>query len=92
MWQERRQVNHKLSDCFICPNCDAEVPMKALSCPECGSDEQTGWSDDTMYDGMDLPAFETYEKAPAVSFFRNKYFLYIVAIITILAFLWLYVL
>jgi hypothetical protein len=40
---------------FNCPNCGAEVPGDALSCPECGSDEETGWSEDTMYDGVDLP-------------------------------------
>ncbi len=28
-----------------CPNCGAEVPPGARACPECGSDEQTGWSD-----------------------------------------------
>ena len=39
----------------ICPNCGAEVPGDALSCPECGSDEETGWSEDTMYDGVDFP-------------------------------------
>ncbi len=40
---------------FDCPNCGAAVPVGAAACPECGSDEQTGWSDDTMYDGLDLP-------------------------------------
>jgi len=39
----------------ICPNCGAEVPPKAKSCPECGSDEQTGWSEQTRYDSLDLP-------------------------------------
>ena len=80
-----------MSDYFICPNCDAEVPVNALACPECGSDEQTGWSEDTLYDGMDIPAFETFDKGPSTSMFQNKYFLYIVGIITVLAFLWLYV-
>ena len=37
-------MNEKLS--FICPFCGAQVPQGALACPECGSDEQTGWSDD----------------------------------------------
>ena len=27
----------------------------ALACPECGSDEHTGWSEDTYVDGIDLP-------------------------------------
>ncbi len=34
-----------MSDYFVCPNCGAEVSLKALSCPECGSDEKTGTSD-----------------------------------------------
>ena len=39
----------------ICPNCGAEVPRDAKACPECGSDEETGWSDETHADGLDLP-------------------------------------
>jgi hypothetical protein len=39
----------------ICPNCGAEVPPQAKACPECGSDEQTGWSEQARYDGLDLP-------------------------------------
>jgi hypothetical protein len=31
---------------FVCPFCHAEVPEGAPACPECGSDEQTGWSED----------------------------------------------
>jgi hypothetical protein len=30
---------------FACPFCGAEVPAGAAACPECGSDDQTGWSD-----------------------------------------------
>ncbi len=39
----------------ICPNCGAEVPRNAKACPECGSDEQTGWADDAPTGGLDLP-------------------------------------
>ncbi len=81
-----------MSDYFICPNCGAEVPIKALSCPECGSDEKTGWSEDTMYDGLDLPEVEESKTRTTTSLFQNKYFLYIVAILALLAFLWIYVL
>lgn len=42
-------------DWFACPNCGAEVPAGAKSCPECGSDENTGWSEDTYLDGVTLP-------------------------------------
>jgi hypothetical protein len=39
----------------ICPNCGAEVPPNAKACPECGSDEQTGWSEEAHEGGLDLP-------------------------------------
>ena len=39
----------------ICPNCGAEVPRNAKACPECGSDEATGWSEQARYDSLDLP-------------------------------------
>lgn len=39
----------------ICPNCGAEVPPRAKSCPACGSDEQTGWSEKAETEGLDLP-------------------------------------
>jgi ribosomal protein L40E len=39
----------------VCPNCGAEIPERAKACPECGSDEQTGWSEKARYDSLDLP-------------------------------------
>ena len=39
----------------ICPNCGARVPPNAKACPECGSDEETGWSDEAETGGLDLP-------------------------------------
>ena len=42
-------------DWFACPVCGAEVRAGALSCKECGSDDKTGWSTETEYDGLDLP-------------------------------------
>lgn len=39
----------------ICPACGAEVPNGARSCPECGSDESTGWSDRAQAQSLDLP-------------------------------------
>jgi hypothetical protein len=39
----------------ICPHCGAEVPRNARACPECGSDEQTGWSDDAHSQRLGLP-------------------------------------
>ena len=43
-----------------CPVCGEHVPAGARSCSDCGADARTGWSEDTLYDGLDLPdeAFE----------------------------------
>lgn len=38
-----------------CPNCGEDVPRKALACPGCGSDYDTGWSEESQYDGVGLP-------------------------------------
>ena len=42
----------------ICPNCGAAVPPNARACPQCGSDEETGWSEDAAAAGLDLPGQE----------------------------------
>lgn len=42
-------------DDFVCPHCGEELPKGSKFCPECGSDENTGWSDDTYLDGVSLP-------------------------------------
>jgi hypothetical protein len=39
----------------ICPNCGASVPRNSKACPECGSDEETGWSEAAETGGVDLP-------------------------------------
>jgi len=37
-----------------CPCCGAEISARSAACPECGSDERTGWSEKTYLDGVDL--------------------------------------
>ena len=39
----------------LCPHCGAELPQNAKACPECGSDENTGWSERAQSDGLGLP-------------------------------------
>jgi len=39
----------------VCPNCGALVPPKARSCPGCGADEKTGWSDSAHADNLGIP-------------------------------------
>ncbi len=47
----------------VCPNCGAELPRHARACPECGSDEATGWSEKAHADNLGLPEEEfDYDK------------------------------
>jgi hypothetical protein len=39
----------------ICPVCGVVVPTNARACPECGSDEQTGWSEKARSDDLGIP-------------------------------------
>lgn len=39
----------------VCPVCGAEVPPQAKACPGCGSDEQTGWSEEAYVSSLGLP-------------------------------------
>ena len=43
-----------MADTFVCPICGAEVKVGTPSCLNCGSDDDTGWSEETLYDGLDL--------------------------------------
>lgn len=47
---------------FTCPVCGGEVKMKAKACPHCGSDENTGWSENTYLDGIDLYDEDDYRE------------------------------
>ncbi len=50
----------------ICPNCGAVVPSNAKACPECGADDETGWSEEAYGPNPDLPddefEYEEYAK------------------------------
>jgi predicted RNA-binding Zn-ribbon protein involved in translation (DUF1610 family) len=50
-----------MSKSFECPHCGAEVPAQAKACPECGSDENTGWSADRHYDGTGIEEPEAFD-------------------------------
>ena len=87
-------------DEFICPNCGAEVPAKAKACPECGADEKTGWSDNTIYDGTDIEDpdefdYEDWERREVAGRSprrtRKQWFWWTVAVLILAAILWLFV-
>lgn len=69
-----------------CPNCGAEFKSTRLSCPECGSDAQTGWqsSEEIDYMSIDLP--EDQEDSTSGGR-RSPFLLYLAAILAILAML-----
>ena len=48
-------------DYIVCPHCRENVDRRAPSCPYCGSDNATGWSDNTYLDGLDLPTEVDYD-------------------------------
>lgn len=55
----------------VCPNCGAEIPAHARACPECGSDEQTGWSEQAHTGGAGLRE-EDFDYAGFVPSMKNK--------------------
>jgi hypothetical protein len=80
----------------ICPNCGARVPGKAKVCPECGSDDETGWSENAYEAPLDLPEEEfDYEKFVEREFegkepssHRIHWFWWVVALLLATVFIW----
>jgi len=63
----------KNGDYFVCPACGAMLPLDAKVCRDCGSDEFTGWSENTYLDGIDLPLDDDeYEEIRAKEFAKGR--------------------
>jgi uncharacterized membrane protein YvbJ len=58
-------------DWVACPHCGERIARKAASCKHCGSDDRTGWSEDTYMDGIDLPEEGGYEDGLEAEGFRK---------------------
>jgi hypothetical protein len=81
----------------VCANCGADIPPNAKACPECGADEETGWSHATA-EGLDLPdenfnyeefvkrEFGGEKKSPVPHGIR--WFWWVVAVLLLASFLW----
>jgi uncharacterized membrane protein YvbJ len=60
-------------DWFTCPVCGEAVQADALACPGCGSDDETGWSEEAAYDDLDLP--DTAEENQSITRVRSRWVL-----------------
>jgi len=57
----------------VCPNCGATVPRRAKACPECGADEETGWSDSAQAAHLGIPEEHfDYQKYVAEEFGKGR--------------------
>lgn len=51
---KKRRVKPRTPE--ICPVCGEDVPRRALACPQCGADHNSGWREEAdTYDAVDLP-------------------------------------
>jgi hypothetical protein len=83
----------------VCPICGASVPPNARSCPECGADEKTGWSEEAGSSGLDLPEENfDYEEFVKREFGGEKkspvphgihWFWWLIAVLVLLASVWM---
>jgi RNA polymerase subunit RPABC4/transcription elongation factor Spt4 len=79
-----------MSDYFVCPVCGTDVDVNAVVCPECGSDDETGWSEDTAYDGLYLYGDDENDETARRSAKSRpwiKYLISLIIVITLSAFL-----
>lgn len=85
--------NMSKEDYFICPACGAGVNTKAKACPECGSDDETGWSEAAEYDDLDLPEESSYDEFIEETFGRRRVIWRWIVLAVLLGFLfWLVIL
>lgn len=65
-------LNSRTSNFFPCGVCGAEVPDKALACPDCGADERTGlYGNEDPFAELALPA--TDEDFSYEEFMRREF-------------------
>ena len=44
-----------------CPNCGTEIPSEAKACLECGSCEETGWSEQAHYEDIGVDYDDSFD-------------------------------
>ena len=82
-----------------CPFCGAPLPRRAPACPECGSDRETGWADETTQNAAAFAPFTDEDYDDVVADLNGAerprgsrdWILALIAVITLAAFLLVYV-
>ena len=80
------RTKNRVERYFTCPHCGEKVPSGALACPECGSDNETGWSKAAAYDDLLLCDTEP-PSDPSRHAAWPPYLIVIVAALTLSAYL-----
>ena len=87
-------MSNRDPDIFVCPTCGREVPISPRGCPNCHPETDDPESE-SVYDGLDLPEDDDFDYdrfiadefgGPGKRMSRKELFWWIVAIITLLAF------
>ena len=63
----------KKNDFVSCPYCGGTIKRNAKACPHCGSDEKTGWSEQTYLDGIDVGDDFDYDEMVSKEFSGGSY-------------------
>ncbi len=75
----------------VCPNCGESFPVGRPACPECGSDENTGWKDpeEVFLSSIDLPEdlLPSRDPVPRPSFLRRPWVRRALVVFVVLALL-----
>src|SRR3954464_3726975 len=62
----------------VCPVCGEDVPPRALACPECGADHESGWREEAAEAGLGLPDeefdYEEFVKEEFASGVKPRHF------------------
>lgn len=75
----------------ICPHCGASFQKGKLACPECGSDESTGWQDpeEIAYRSVDIPDVFGQEETAFKDWIPRKAFVAIALLLVLVMLLFL---